>query len=263
MNDWVIPCNTNAYDVFGAFKELKRIDWKQSSNVEKGALVYIYVGAPVSAIKYKCRAVEVDKPEVTIDDSKFVLQGDAYVNYGRYMCLELLEEYPDTCFTKTLLIANGLSTIQGPSRVNDVLAEFLNQMTNTIKAKQNGKTRAQLITILMQAYGRPVTAREIMNIVYPGNKNESQISDELRYMLQQGKVVRTGTPQQYFYELPDKKVRNYFYVMQNKTFTEEYGGGYLWAPQQGNNGSVANHSWSRMKNVKSGDVIIHLVLSPF
>lgn len=41
------------------------------------------------------------------------------------------------------------------------------------------------------------------------------------------------------------------------------GGRYLWAPQQGNNGSVANHSWSRMKNVKSGDVIIHLVLSPF
>ena len=65
-------------------------------------------------------------------------------------------------------------------------------MADTIKAKQNGKTRAQLILILMQAFGRPVTAREIMNIVYPGNKNESQISDELRYMLQQGKVVRTG-----------------------------------------------------------------------
>lgn len=56
-------------------------------------------------------------------------------------------------------------------------------MADTIKAKQNGKTRAQLILILMQAFGRPVTAREIMNIVYPGNKNESQISDELRYML--------------------------------------------------------------------------------
>lgn len=58
-------------------------------------------------------------------------------------------------------------------------------MADTIKAKQNGKTRAQLILILMQAYGRPVTAREIMNIVYPGNKNESQISDELRYMFQE------------------------------------------------------------------------------
>ena len=130
-------------------------------------------------------------------------------------------------------------------------------MADTIKAKQNGKTRAQLILILMQAYGRPVTAREIMNIVYPGNKNESQISDELRYMFQQGKVIRTGTPQQYFYELLEKKKRNYFYVMQNKTFAEEYSGGYLWAPQQGNNGAAANHSWSRMQSVKAGDVIIH------
>ena len=128
-------------------------------------------------------------------------------------------------------------------------------MADTIKTKQNGKTRAQLITILMQAYGRPVTAREIMNIIYPGNKNESQVSDELRYMLQQGKVVRTGTPQKYFYELPEKKSRNYFYVMQNKTFAEEYGGGYLWAPQKGNNGSAPNHSWLRMQDVKAGDVI--------
>lgn len=130
-------------------------------------------------------------------------------------------------------------------------------MEKAIKKKQNGKTRAQLILILMQAYGRPITLREIMNIIYPRNKNESQILDELGHMLQQGKVVRTGTPQQYFYELPDKKVRNYFYVMQNRTFAEEYGGGYLWAPQQGSNGSAANHSWSRMQNVKSGDVIIH------
>ena len=130
-------------------------------------------------------------------------------------------------------------------------------MAETINSKQNGKTRAQLILILMQAYRRPVTAREIMNIVYPGNKNESQISDELRYMLQQGKVLRTGTPQQYFYELPGKKHINYFYVMQNRTFAEEYAGEYLWAHQQGNNGSPANHSWSRMKSIKTGDVIIH------
>ena len=257
MNDWVIPCNTKAYDVIGAFKEFKKIDWKQSSNVQKGAIVYIYVGTPISGIKYKCKAIEVDKTESTIDDSKYVIQGDSYVNYGRYMCLELLEEYPDNFFSKNLLMANGLKTIQGPSMVSEQLANFLSHSSKTINVKQNGKTRAQLILILMQAFGRPVTAREIMNIVYPGNKNESQISDELRYMLQQGKVVRTGTPQQYFYELPDKKKRNYFYVMQNKTFAEEYSGGYLWAPQQGNNGSAANHSWSRMQSVKAGDVIIH------
>ena len=102
------------------------------------------------------------------------------------MCLELLEEYPDNFFTKNLLMANGLNTIQGPSMVSEQLANFLSRSSKNINVKQNGKTRSQLILILMQAYARPVTAREIMNIVYPGNKNESQISDELRYMLQQG-----------------------------------------------------------------------------
>lgn len=117
--------------------------------------------------------------------------------------------------------------------------------------------RADKILILMKALARPVTARELMNILYPGNPNQTNVSDELKYMAQQNKVIRSGTSQQYYYELPEKINRKYFYVMQNKTFDEEYGGGYLWAPQMGNNGSGANHSWSRMKEVKTGDVILH------
>ena len=49
---------------------------------------------------------------------------------------------------------------------------------------------------------------------------------------------------------------NYFFVFQNKTFHEEHQGGYLWAPQYGNSGRTASH-WSKMKEVKRGDVIIH------
>ena len=37
MADWVIPCNLKYYNVEGAFKNLKRIDWKQSAkNIEIG-----------------------------------------------------------------------------------------------------------------------------------------------------------------------------------------------------------------------------------
>ena len=56
-------------------------------------------------------------------------------------------------------MANGLKTIQGPSMVSEQLANFLSRSSKAINVKQNGKTRAQLILILMQAYGRPVTAR--------------------------------------------------------------------------------------------------------
>lgn len=41
---------TGLFHVIGAFKEFKKIDWKQSSNVQKGATVYIYVGTPISGI---------------------------------------------------------------------------------------------------------------------------------------------------------------------------------------------------------------------
>lgn len=55
MTNWVIPCSTAAYDVIGAFQTLKRLDWKQSTNVEVDSLVYIYVSAPISAIKFYFR----------------------------------------------------------------------------------------------------------------------------------------------------------------------------------------------------------------
>ena len=49
---------------------------------------------------------------------------------------------------------------------------------------------------------------------------------------------------------------NYFFVFQNKSYDEEYRGGYLWAPQYGNSGRRVSH-WEKMKSVKRGDVIIH------
>lgn len=49
---------------------------------------------------------------------------------------------------------------------------------------------------------------------------------------------------------------NYFFVFQNKSYYEEYRGGYLWAPQYGNSGKRVSH-WEKMKSVKRGDVIIH------
>lgn len=50
--------------------------------------------------------------------------------------------------------------------------------------------------------------------------------------------------------------RNYFFVFQNKSYNEEFKGGYLWAPQYGNNGRRVSH-WEQMKKVRKGDLVIH------
>ena len=127
---WIIPCNLDYYDVIGAFKQLKRIDWKQSvTNIEPGDVVYIYVGRPIKAILYKCKVNKVRLPEEEIDDSAFVLNGENYEHYGRYMELECIREYKKFQLGLDLLKENGLNgNIQGPRRVDPIILALIDRI---------------------------------------------------------------------------------------------------------------------------------------
>lgn len=126
----LIPCNLKYYDVKGAFSKFKAIDWKQSAkNICVGDIVYIYVGKPISAIKYKCRVNKTNLSKVEIDDSEFVINGENYENYGNHMELELIREYADTELTRDMLVENGLKgNIQGPRRVDVLIRESINKV---------------------------------------------------------------------------------------------------------------------------------------
>lgn len=266
MAEWIITCNVNAYNVEGAFSKLKTLDWKQSTNIEKGDIVYIYVGVPMSAIKYKCEVLEVDLPESTIDDSEFVLDGSNYENYGRYMQLHLLKKYGNQLLGRNQLIANGLKTVQGPSKVNSQLSAYLFSATETggnvfehfYKNKGNApKKRSEAITILQRAYNRPVTARELTNIMYEIGKQQANVSSVLTDMEQKGLVIKSGSSKPYEYSVVSNTgVPQYFYVLQNQSFDRESRGEYLWFPKLAKDGTQDSH-WTYMKKVKKGDVIFH------
>ena len=64
MTEWLISCDPRAYNLDGAFEKLEAIDWKQSTNIEVGDIVYIYVTAPVYEIRYKCIATMVNLSEL-------------------------------------------------------------------------------------------------------------------------------------------------------------------------------------------------------
>ena len=130
MTEWIIPCNLKYYDVKGAFSKFKAIDWKKSAkNICVGDIVYIYVGKPISAIKYKCRVNKTNLSKVEIDDSEFVINGENYENYGNHMELELIREYADTELTRDMLVENGLKgNIQGPRRVDVLIRESINKV---------------------------------------------------------------------------------------------------------------------------------------
>jgi hypothetical protein len=130
MTEWIIPCNLKYYDVKGAFSKFKAIDWKKSAkNICVGDIVYIYVGKPISAIKYKCRVNKTNLSKVEIDDSEFVINGENYENYGNHMELELIREYAGTELTRDMLVENGLKgNIQGPRRVDVLIQESINKV---------------------------------------------------------------------------------------------------------------------------------------
>lgn len=127
MTTWIIPCNVKYYDVIGAFEYLHQIDWKQSSKVEIGDEVFIYVGVPYKAIMFKCRVNKVNLPEAEIDDFQFVIQGDNFINYGNYMELELIKKYSEGQLGLNRLAESGLQgNVQGPRRAEGALLNLLN-----------------------------------------------------------------------------------------------------------------------------------------
>lgn len=129
MKYWLIPCNINTYDITGAFKNLKSIDWKQSTKLksaEIGDIVLIYVSTPYSCIKYVSEIKAVNKSNVTIDDTTYVINGKNYVEYGNYMELKMLNEVEEGYLSLENLQENGMrGSIQGPRSINGELLDFV------------------------------------------------------------------------------------------------------------------------------------------
>lgn len=103
--DWLIPANPKYYDVIQAFEEREIIGWKQSSDIRVGDIVYMYVGAPYSAILFKCKAVEVNIPYSYEDEN---------VSMKKRMEIQLLQKYDPKEFSFDFLKEYGVYAVRGP-----------------------------------------------------------------------------------------------------------------------------------------------------
>lgn len=130
MTEWIISGNPKRYDVINAFRNLRTIDWTQSVNMEVGDIVYIYVSGDVKAICFRCRVNAVDLEEVTIDDSEYNLSGEFDGSAGRYMTLEMLEEYKGDEFSREELMKHGFSSPLGPVRLTNTVKDYLEKTAN-------------------------------------------------------------------------------------------------------------------------------------
>lgn len=115
--EWLIPANPKYYDIVHAFDDADIIDWKQSSAMKAGDTVYLYVGAPVSAILYKCRVTEADIP-YSYQDENLTIQ--------TAMKLKLLKRYePERFPFESLKKEYGIYAVRGPRGIPNSLSAAL------------------------------------------------------------------------------------------------------------------------------------------
>ena len=91
---------------------------------QAGDIVYIYVGKPTGSICYQCEVLRADLPEPLVNDGQYV-KGNALKAAGTYMDLHCLRTFPDEALPLANLKANGLKTVQGPSRVSAELSAYI------------------------------------------------------------------------------------------------------------------------------------------
>ena len=116
--DWIIPANPKYYDVIQAFEQNEIIDWKQSSDVRVGDIIYMYVAAPYSALMYKCKAIEVDIPHHFESE---------HLTVNKVMKIQLLTKYePEYMSFERLKKDYGIYAVRGPRSMPNSLKQELN-----------------------------------------------------------------------------------------------------------------------------------------
>lgn len=119
--DWLVPANPAYYDIDEGLHESgnETIYWKQSTDVHVGDAVYIYVAAPVSAIRYRFEAVEVNIPRSYEDEN---------VRMRKMMRLKLVRRYDGVVLGRALMEKHGVRAVRGPRSMPASLAREIGEL---------------------------------------------------------------------------------------------------------------------------------------
>ena len=117
--EWLIPSNPKYYDIVHAFDGTDTIDWKQGAGIKKGDVVFLYIGAPVSAVLYKCKVTETNIPYHYQDEN---------LTITALMKIRMLKRYPPERFTfKILKSEYRIFAVRGPRGVPSSLSAALKE----------------------------------------------------------------------------------------------------------------------------------------
>jgi len=117
--DWIIPANPAYYDIDADIAATGGIYWKQSRGMRLGDTVYIYVGAPVSSVRYRC-----------VIEAENILEPGA-ADGGetpRVMRLRCVREYPQGMIGLARLRALGVQAVRGARRTGEAFSRAMREL---------------------------------------------------------------------------------------------------------------------------------------
>ncbi len=119
--NWIVPANPKYFDIEKAIAEGNgEFIWKQSNSILVGDMVYLYVAAPISAIRYECKVLESDILYPYADEN---------VSMKKVMKLKLLNTFESNAFSIRVLKSHGVITVRGPRSVPASLLHEMKQYT--------------------------------------------------------------------------------------------------------------------------------------
>lgn len=147
MNEkWIIPCNLKHFNVEEHFQTKKEAVWGNSFTMKIGDTVYIYVTAPESAIRFRCRIIADKVDEQTLLENAYAIPKHESHNYysqkNKYVVLKLERRYPASLLTLAKLRLHGLGQVQMQARASRELNKYLSEVDTYIDTKlANGRDK--------------------------------------------------------------------------------------------------------------------------
>ena len=129
--NWIIPCNLKIFNLIEHFATNNRVVWRNAFSIHEGDTVYIYIGSPISEIRYRCKVLTTQVDSKTLEENSYAISKKKFNNYyskrEKYIIMEKECEYKEGCLPLADLRAHGLGQVQLQARIDRNVLRFIEQ----------------------------------------------------------------------------------------------------------------------------------------
>lgn len=142
VESWVLPCNLKLFDLVSHLESSDSVIWKRLRSVKEGDVVYIYIGAPYSEIRYKgvVESIRVDKELLT--KHPYAEQFIRLSCEDELFKIAVEFEFPSGKYTFKNLKSYGLGQVQTMARADRRLKRYLEQEEALLREKRDNGEEA-------------------------------------------------------------------------------------------------------------------------